>query len=84
MKPSVMGPKEWMQAQLRHLAISTIHKLLVNKTLSHRKPNSKDDPEVKSYLHQKARLKLMNGMLYRHINTDQTPDRNSMPKADNN
>ena len=63
---------------MRDPAISTIYRLLVNKALFHRKPNSKDNPEVKSYLHQKARLKLRNGVLYRHINTDQRPDRNSM------
>ena len=73
-----MGPKEWKDAQLRDPAPSVIYKLLANRTLSHRKPHSKDDPEVKSYLHQKARLKLRNGVLYRQINTDQRPDRNSL------
>ena len=78
LKPSAMGPKEWKDAQLRDPALSLIYKLLANRTLSHRKPHSKDDPEVKSYLHQKARLKLRNGVLYRQINRDQRPDRNSL------
>ena len=52
-----------------------IYKLLANRTLSHRKSHSKDNPEVKSYLYQKARLKLRNGVLYRQINTEQRPDR---------
>ena len=67
-----MGPKEWKAAQLRNPTISAIYKMLAKKTLSHRRPNSKDDLELKVYLHQKSRLKLRNGVLYRHINTDQT------------
>ena len=77
-KPSTMGPKEWKAAQLRDPTISAIYKMLAKKTLSHRRPNSKDDLEMKAYLHQKSRLKLRNGVLYRHINTDNRPDRNSM------
>ena len=78
LKPSAMGPKEWKDAQLKDPALSVIYKLLANRTLSHRKPHSKDDPDVKSYLHQKARLKLRNGVLYRQINTEQRPNRNSL------
>ena len=77
-KPSTMGPKEWKAAQLRDPTISAIYKMLAKETLSHRRPNSKDDLEMKAYLHQKSRLKLRNGVLYRHINTDNRPDRNSM------
>ena len=53
LQPSRMGPKEWKAAQLKDPTISTIYKMLANKTLSHRIPNSRDDMEVKSYLHQK-------------------------------
>ena len=78
LQPSKMGHKEWKAAQLRDPTISTIYKMVVNKTLSHRRPSSNDDPEVRSYLHQKSRLKIRHGVLFRHINTQQRPDRNNM------
>ena len=78
LKPSIMGNKEWKAAQLRDPTISTIYKMVVNKTLSHRRSKCRDDPEVKSYLYQKSRLKLRNGVLYRHIDNNQRPDRNNI------
>ena len=83
--PSRMRAKEWREAQSKDPVISVVMKMLINKTLSHRRPSSRDDPELKTYLHQKARLKLRNGVLYRYTNNSQRPDRNSMqlclPKA---
>ena len=39
--------------------------MITNNTVSNRKPNSRDDPGVKVYLHQRQRLKLRNGILHR-------------------
>ena len=73
-----MGAAEWRAAQAKDPAISAIKQMIQRKTLSHRRPSSKDVPELKAYLHQRQKLKLRNGVLYRHIDNSQRPDRNSM------
>ena len=71
--PSKMGVPEWKKAKGLDPAISAVIKMMSNHTLSQRRPSSKDDPELKTYLHQRPKLKLRNGILYRHIdNRDQT------------
>ena len=59
--------------------------MLDSKTLAHRRPSSRNDVELKAYLHQRHRLKIRNGVVYRYTNNSQRPDRNSMqlclPKA---
>ena len=83
--PAKMGAKEWKVAQSKDPAISAIKKMLDSKTLAHRRPSSRDDAELKAYLHQRHRLKTRNGVVYRYTNNSQRPDRNSMqlclPKA---
>ena len=74
--PSKMGIPEWRKAQALDPAISAIKKMISNKTLSQRRPTSRDEPEIRAYLHQ--RLRLRNGILYRYIDTSQRPDRNNM------
>ena len=59
-------------------AISAIKKMILNSTISQRRPTFRDDIELRAYLHQRHRLKLRNGILYRYIDTSQRPDRNSM------
>ena len=76
--PAKMGAAEWRRAQALDPVILAVKKMIVNKTLYQRRPSSKDDPELKTYLHQKSRLKLRNGVLYRYIDTSQRPDRNNM------
>ena len=73
-----MGVKEWRSAQSQDPAISAIKKMIQNSTLSQRRPNSKDHPDLKTYLCQRSKLKLRNGILYRHIDNSQRLDRNSM------
>ena len=67
--PAKMGAAEWRRAQALDPVILAVKKMIVNKTLYQRRPSSKDDPELKTYLHQKSRLKLRNGVLYRYIDT---------------
>ena len=76
--PSRMGVPEWRKAQGLDPAIAAVRKIIANNTLSQRRPSSKDDPELKTYLHQRPKLKLRNGILYRHVDTSQRPDRNNM------
>ena len=73
-----MGVSEWKKAQGLDPTIGAVRKMIANNTLSQRRPSSKDDPELKTYLHQRPRLKLRNGILYRHVDTSQRPDRNTM------
>ena len=65
--PCKMGIPEWRKAQASDPAISTIKKLITNNTFSQMRPTSKDDPELRAYLHQRHKLKLRNGVLYRYI-----------------
>ena len=76
--PTGMGVKEWRKAQALDPVISAVKKMLDNHTLAQRRPNSKDHPDLKTYLHQRFRLKLRNGVLYRHIDNSQRPERNSL------
>ena len=76
--PTRMGVKEWREAHALDPAISAVKKMLEKHTLSQRRPNSKDHPDLNTYLHQRSRFKLRNGVLYRHIDNSQRPDRNSL------
>ena len=76
--PSRMGAPEWRKAQGLDPAISAVRKMISSNTFFQRRPSSQDDPELRTYLHQKPKLKLRNGILYRYINNSQRPDRNSM------
>ena len=76
--PCKMGVLEWRKAQAVDPAISIIKKLICNNTLSQMRPTSKDNPELRAYLHQRHKLKLRNGVLYRYIDNNQKPNRNSM------
>ena len=51
--PTRMGVKEWKKAQALDSAISAVKKMLENHTLAQRRPNSKDHPDLKTYLHQR-------------------------------
>ena len=53
--PSTMNIPDWRVAQSQDPAIAAIKKMLQNKTLAHRKPCSRDDVELKAYLHQRYR-----------------------------
>ena len=66
------------EAQAKDPIISSIRKMIAHKTLSRRRPNSRDDPELKAYLHQRHKVKLRNGVLYRKVDNSHRPDRNSM------
>ena len=66
--------KEWRSAP----AISEVKKMIQNSTLAQRRPSSKDHRDLKTYLHQRSRLKVRNGVLYRYIDNSQRPDRNSL------
>ena len=83
--PPRMGVKELRVAQSKDSTFSSIKKMLDNNTLVHRRPSSRYDAELKAYLHQRHRLKIRNGVVYRYTNNSQRPDRNSMqlclPKA---
>ena len=59
-------------------AISAIKKMILNSTVSQRRPTSRNDIELRAYLHQRHRLKLRNGVLYSHIDTSQRPNKNNM------
>ena len=48
-----MGVPEWKRAQALDPAISAIKKMIVNSTISQRRPTSRDDPELRAYLHQR-------------------------------
>ena len=76
--PTAMGIKEWRKAQALDPVISTVKKMISNNTLAQRRLSSKDHPDLKTYLHQRSRLKVRNGVLYRHIDNSQRPDRNSL------
>ena len=76
--PSKIGVPEWRGAQALDPATSAIKKMIVNHILSKRRPTSRDDLELRAYLHQRQRLKLRNGILYRHIDNSQRPDKNNM------
>ena len=73
-----MGVKEWRKAQTLDPVISVVKKMMDNHTLAQRRPNTKDHPDLMNYLHQRSRLKLRNGVLYRHIDNSQRPDKNSL------
>ena len=83
--PSTMGYEEWRVAQSQDPTILAVKLMKRNKTLSHRKPSSKDSLELRTYLHQRSRLRLRKGVLFRSTDTSQRPDRNSLqlclPKA---
>ena len=55
--PTRMGASEWRKALSLDPAITTVKKLLHHHTLSQRRPTSRDDVELKAYLHQRHRLK---------------------------
>ena len=76
--PTRMGVKEWRKAQSLDPAISALKKMLENHTSAQRRPNSKDHPDLKTYLHQRSRFILRNDIIYRHIDDSQRPDRNSI------
>ena len=58
LSPAKMGVVEWRRAQALDPVILAIKKMIVNKTLYQRRPSSKDDPELKTYLHQKSRAQV--------------------------
>ena len=52
--------------------------MLLSKTLFKRKATSKDSLKMKTYLHQRGKLKIRNGVLYRYTEDWSRPDRSSM------
>ena len=68
MEPSKMNSKE--------LTLASIKKMLLNNTLFERKATSKYSIEMKVYLHQRGKLKLRNGVLYRYTEDWSRPGRN--------
>ena len=57
--PAKMGAAEWRAAQANDPAISAIKLMIQTKTFSRRRPSSKDVPELKAYLHQRQKMKLI-------------------------
>ena len=56
--PTRIQVKEWRKVQALNPVISAVKKMMDNHTLAQRRPSSKDHPDLKSYLHQRSRLKL--------------------------
>ena len=48
--PTRMGVREWRKAQALDPAISAVKKMLENHTLAQRRPNSKDHPDLKTFI----------------------------------
>ena len=48
--PSRMGVPEWRKAQAMDTAISAIKKMILNSTISQRRPTSRDDIKLRAYL----------------------------------
>ena len=76
--PGTMTAADWRKAQGEDPTISAVVKMMKRRTLHHRRSSSRDVAHLRTYLHQKSRLKLRNGVLYRKINTNDRPDRNNM------
>ena len=52
--------------------------MIINKSLFRRRATSRDSPELKTYLHQRTKLKLRAGVLYQYTEDWSRPDRSSM------
>ena len=76
--PSKMGYPEWRVAQGKDPVISEIKKMILNNSLFKRRLSSEDEPELRTYLHQKTKLKLRKGVLFRCVNNTMRPDKNNM------
>ena len=76
--PSKMGYPEWRVAQGKDPVISEIKKMILNNSLFKRRLSSEDEPELRTYLHHRTKLKLRKGVLFRCVNNTMRPDRNNM------
>ena len=66
------------EAQGKDPVISEIKKMILNNSLFKRRLSSEDEPELRTYLHHKTKLKLRKGVLFRCVNNTMRPDRNNM------
>ena len=78
LEPARMDSKALAKAQNQDPTLSAIKRMIRNKFLFRRRATSRDSPELKTYLHQRTKLKLRAGVLYRYTEDWSRPDRSSM------
>ena len=78
LEPARMDSKALAKAQNQDPTLSAIKRMIRNKSLFRRRATSRDSPELKTYIHQRTKLKLRAGVLYRYTEDWSRPDRSSM------
>ena len=78
MEPAKMNPKDWAKTQTLDLTLAAIKKMMTTKSLFRMKVTPGDPLGLRTYLHQKGRLRLRNDILYRYMEDWSRTDRNSM------